>query len=121
MEKGFPVNMGLRLFWITIAGLFASQTIGTVHVLLSNRVLLLAMTELHDRGLLTVPNEQLLPSLGEMGPALSGGLFFTFTLGVGLTVLTLLFVQTIRSAPGTSRFLFSGFLLLFCFLPDFSQ
>lgn len=105
--------MGLRLFWITFAGVFASQTIGTVHVLLSNRVLFLAMADLHDRGLLTVPNEQILPSLGEMGPALFGGLFFTFTLGIGLTVLTLLFVQTIRSAPGTSRFLFSGFLLLF--------
>jgi len=105
--------MGFRLFWIILAGLSVSQILGTVHVLLSNRTIFQATADLLGRGLLTVPNALVLPSLREMGPALFGGLFFTFTLGAGVTTLTLLLVQAVRSFPGASRSFLFGSLLLF--------
>jgi len=113
MKKTSPIGMGFRLFWIILAGFSVSQILGTVHVLLSNRAIFQAMTDLLGRGLLTVPNALVLPSLRELRPALLGGLFFTLTLGAGLTALTLLLVQAIRSLPGISRSFLFGFILLF--------
>jgi len=108
--------MGARFSGIILAGLLVSQLLGTLQVFISNRAIVRAMSALHDRGLLTVPNETLFAGLQEPGPAFFGGLFFTFTIGAALTILTLALTQAARPVRGIARhFLCGGFLFLMIF------
>lgn len=108
--------MGARFSVIILAGLLVSQLIGTLQVFISNRAIVRSMSALHDRGLLTVPNETLFLALQEPGPAFFGGFFFTFTIGAALTVLTLALTRAVRPVRGISRrFLCGGFFLLLMF------
>ncbi len=105
--------MGARFSVIILAGLLASQLLGTLQVFISNRAVVRSMSALHDRGLLTVPSETLFSGLQDPGPVFFGGLFFTFTIGAALTVLTLALTQAFRPVRGISRhFLCGGFFLL---------
>jgi hypothetical protein len=87
--------MGARLFTIVLVSLCSSQTIGTVHVFLSNRDLFRTMTDLHGRGFATVPNERVFPFLLDPVSAFCGGLFLTFTVGAGLVAASLLLTRLI--------------------------
>ena len=71
-----------------IAGLFAAQVLSTLQVYLSNKVLYRTLTIVHNAGYLTVPNHQIMDHLLEFGPALYGGLFFTLSVGAGLSLLS---------------------------------
>jgi len=109
--------MSARVSVIILAGLLTSQLLGTLQVFISNRSIVRSMSALRDRGLLTVPNETLLAGLQEPGPAFFGGLFFTFTIGAALTVLTLALTQAVRPVREISRHYLYGslfLLLIFC-------
>jgi hypothetical protein len=60
-----------------------------VHVYLSNLGVHDKTQSLKDAGYLIVPNSHVLSSLLELKPAVFGGLFFTLSIGVFLTLVSL--------------------------------
>lgn len=83
-------NKNLYAFKTILVGLSAAQVIGTVHVYLANSSLYQAVQMIQQAGYLAVPNEQVWGSLQDFGTAFRGGLFFTLSLGAGLSIMTLL-------------------------------
>jgi len=71
-----------------LTGLFAAQVISTLQVYLSNRVLYRTLTVVHHAGYLTLPNQQIMDRLHQFAPAFYGGLFFTLSMGAGLSLLS---------------------------------
>jgi len=72
-----------------LLGLAVCQVIATVQVYLGNADLYRSLQAMMEAGFLVVPNERVMPTLREFAPAFFGGLFFTFTLGAGLSLLGL--------------------------------
>jgi hypothetical protein len=70
-------------------GLVLAQIIATFHVYGSNRCVHQNLSHISKAGYLIVPNQKSLPLLLEWGPAFWGGLFFSLTLGAGLSVLAI--------------------------------
>lgn len=70
-----------------LLGLLVTQVPATIQVHLSNRDLYRTLLAISDAGYLPVPNEQIMGRLLDWGPAIFGGLFFTLTLGAGLSIL----------------------------------
>jgi hypothetical protein len=83
-ENRFPYTAKALLL-----GLLVAQIIATVQVYLSNLDLYRSLSAIQAAGYLTIPNQRIMPSLQDFGPAFLGGLFFTFSLGVGLSLLSL--------------------------------
>ncbi len=81
----------LRFLYILKAilmGLLATHAIATIQVYLSNIELYRTVTTMMDSGYLPIPNTHLLPTLREFGPAFWGALFFTLSIGTGLSILS---------------------------------
>ncbi|MBN1832478.1 MAG: HEAT repeat domain-containing protein [Deltaproteobacteria bacterium] len=76
-------------FLVLLFGLFTAQVISTAQVYLSNGELYRALVTIKDAGYLPIPNERTMPQLQRFGPAFFGGLFFTLTVGAGLSLITL--------------------------------
>lgn len=74
---------------VLLLGLFATQVLATIQVYLSNAHLYRALIAIRDAGYLTIPNQRMIHNLGEFGPAFFGGLFFTFSVGAGVSLLSL--------------------------------
>ncbi|MFO7599024.1 MAG: HEAT repeat domain-containing protein [Candidatus Desulfacyla sp.] len=72
-----------------LAGLAAAQIIATLQVYLSNRSLYHTLAVIKDAGYLIVPNPQIMGRLHEPAPAVYGGLFFTLSIGAGISLLSL--------------------------------
>ena len=70
-----------------LAGLLAAQIIATFQVYLSNRSLYDSLAVITQAGYLPVPNQRIMGSLQEPGPAVYGGLFFALTVGAGISLL----------------------------------
>ena len=70
-------------------GLVLTEVPAAVEVGLGNRALAAKVSALVRAGYVAVPNANVLPSLEALGPAVWGGLFFTLTLGAGLSLLSL--------------------------------
>lgn len=83
-ENRFPYTAGALLL-----GLLVAQIIATIQVYLSNLDLYRSLSTIRAAGYLTIPNQHIMPSLQDFVPAFLGGLFFTFSLGVGLSLLSL--------------------------------
>ena len=94
-----------------LPGLFTAQIIATIQVYLSNAGLYRAFTAMSEAGYLVVPNQHAVHHLKEFAPAFFGGLFFTLTVGAGLSVLTLAAVWTWDCVFSRGR-IFLSFLLL---------
>jgi hypothetical protein len=75
-----------------VGGLFTSQIIATLQVFLSNLALYEKMSWIARAGYLTVPNQNVLPTLKMFSPAFHGGLFFSLSIGVGITLASLVCV-----------------------------
>ncbi len=75
---------------IILAGLCAAQIIGTLQVFLSNARLYQTVMAVKNAGYLAIPNDLVAPSLKTVKAAFMGGLFFTLSIGAGVTVLALL-------------------------------
>jgi len=72
-----------------LAGLFTAQAIAFFQVYFSNLALLEKMSWVAKAGYLTVPNQIILPSLKMAAPAVYGGLFFTLSIGAGISLTSL--------------------------------
>jgi hypothetical protein len=72
-----------------LLGLFTAQVLATAQVYLSNIELYRTLLPIKDAGYFLIPNEQVMPRLQAWGPALFGGLFFTLSIGAGLSLLSL--------------------------------
>ncbi|MCD6487036.1 MAG: HEAT repeat domain-containing protein [Syntrophobacterales bacterium] len=77
----------MKLLKILLPGLLVAQIIATIQVYLSNAGLYRALIAINDAGYLAIPNRHAMVHLGEFGPAFFGGLFFTLTVGAGLSLL----------------------------------
>lgn len=77
-----------------MVGLGVTQVLATVQVYLSDRAFFGIVARVHRAGYLTVPNEVIARTLIQWGPACLGGLFFTLTLGAGLSAFALVTAWT---------------------------
>ena len=66
-----------------------TQLVATVHVYLSNTTLFVSLSAIKDAGYLAVPNQNVMAGLKSFSAAFYGGLFFTFSIGAGLSFLSL--------------------------------
>jgi len=69
-------------------GLFIAQALSTLQVYLSNRALYQTLAAVQGAGYIPVPNQRIMGHLHDLGPALCGGLFFTLSLGAGISLLS---------------------------------
>ncbi|NNL43737.1 MAG: HEAT repeat domain-containing protein [Desulfobacterales bacterium] len=70
-------------------GMLASQVIATLQVYLSNLSLHNKVTAIKDAGYLAIPNQHILNILPDFGPAFFGGMFFTLSVGAGLSLYSI--------------------------------
>jgi hypothetical protein len=71
------------------SGLVVSQIIATFQVFFTNRALYHTLTSINAAGYVTIPNHQTMGCLPDMTTAACGGLFFTLSVGAGISVATL--------------------------------
>ena len=71
-----------------LAGLLTAQIIATLQVYVSNRSFYFTLKTIGEAGYLTVPNQQTISRLQELTTALCGGLFFTLSVGAGISLLS---------------------------------
>jgi len=83
------INRLLYPVRVLLLGLFTAQALATIQVYLSNAHLYNNLMAIKDAGYLTIPNQRIMHSLQEFGTAFSGGLFFTLSVGAGLTIFSL--------------------------------
>ncbi len=75
---------------VLVIGLLSAQIVATAHVYLSNLDLLQATEAVMRGGYLAVPNARVAKHLNLMATAMAGGLFFTLSIGCGLSLVTLI-------------------------------
>lgn len=73
-----------------LLGAAIAQVIATIQVYLSNIDLYQSLLAIQDAGVdyLTVPNRNMMPALKAYGPAFWGGMFFTVSIGLGVSLTT---------------------------------
>ncbi len=76
-------------FSTVLTGLSIAQLVAMAQVYFSNRQLFGEVSALHQAGYLAIPTLQSLAQLGNVGPTVFGGLFFTLSTGAGLTLATI--------------------------------
>ena len=72
-----------------LLGLFVAQVIAAIQVYLSNLDLSHSLLLIKAAGYLTIPNQRTMSSLQDFAPALFGGLFFTLSVGAGVTLVSI--------------------------------
>jgi len=87
-EKGRSMTHLLFIFKILLLGLSIAQVLSTIQVYLSNLDYYRFLTAVQKAGYLAVPNEHVFSNLKNFSPAFNGGLFFTFTVGASLTIIS---------------------------------
>ncbi|MFH2219216.1 MAG: HEAT repeat domain-containing protein [Pseudomonadota bacterium] len=70
-------------------GLLTAQVLSALFIYLSNVRIYASLTAVNYAGYLAVPNLRVMAGLREFAPAFYGGLFFTFTLGAGISLITM--------------------------------
>ena len=73
---------------ILMLGLSIAQVLSTIQVYSSNLEYYTFLKAVQDAGYLAVPNEHVFSTLRNLSPAFCGGLFFTLTAGLALTIIT---------------------------------
>lgn len=95
-----------------LLGLLTTQIIATLHVYLSNADLYRMVMAVTEAGYFAIPNQRVMHTLREFGPAFFGGCFFTLSLGAGLSVLSVVCAWIWDQISGRNRY----FLVLILFL-----
>jgi len=95
---------------IVFIGLLMAQILATIQVYLSNLELYATVSTASTAGYLAIPNQQVMDGLQNFAPAFFGGLFFTFTIGAGITL------GTMAAAWIWTRVFLSNKFILFFFL-----
>ena len=93
-------------------GLLVAQVIATIQVYLSNLSLYSKLSIIKAAGYLTVPNQDTMPSLQNFAPAFFGGLFFTLSVGAGLTLLSIGAAWVWHRVFSRNRYILIVFLLI---------
>lgn len=89
-NPGVPGMMGILYPALSLfCGLLVAQILATLQVYGSNQALYRHMTAIAGAGYLPIPNSKVMATLPGLGPAALGGLFFTLSVGAGLSVLGL--------------------------------
>ncbi|MCP4371093.1 MAG: hypothetical protein GY797_23705, partial [Deltaproteobacteria bacterium] len=70
-------------------GMIAAQVIATIQVYLSNLSLYNKITAIKEAGYLVLPNQHVLNILPDFDPAFFGGMFFTLSVGAGLSLYSM--------------------------------
>ncbi len=83
---GFKISNTFHPGGIIVPGLVISQVIATIQVYLSNLDLYATVSAANAAGYLAIPNQRVMVGLQNFAPAFFGGLFFTFTIGAGITL-----------------------------------
>jgi len=78
----------LTPFFSLVIGLTISQILATIHVYSSNSALYDSLSAIRDAGYLIVPNDHVMGRLHQVAPAFFGGLFFTFSVGAGVSLFS---------------------------------
>jgi hypothetical protein len=97
-----------RVLRALVAGLFTAQAIASLQIWQSNRQVMAKATALAAEGYLTIPNAFVQDQLTQWHTPLAGGLFFTLSIGAGLTLATLGLAHLAFLLPGRRR----GILIL---------
>jgi len=87
-DQRIPARI-LRLVILLLIGFIVAQFLSTVHIFFSNDDFHNTLKAVHDAGFLAVPNMHVAQSLTDFSSAFNGGLFFSFTSGLSLTILTI--------------------------------
>jgi len=95
-----------------LLGLLVAQVIATIQVYLSNRDLYRNLLAIKAAGYLTIPNQLIMPSLQNFAPAFFGGLFFTLSVGAGLTLLSVGAAWIWHRVLSRNRYILIFFLLI---------
>jgi len=95
-----------------LLGLLVAQLIATIQVYLSNLDLYRNLSVIKAAGYLTIPNQRTMPSLQDFAPAFLGGLFFTLSVGAGLTLLSLGAAWIWHRVFSRNRYVLIVFLLI---------
>lgn len=82
-------NRGFYPAAVLFLGLMSAQAPACIQVYLSNADLYESLRLIQERGYLSLPNQIITESLLHFGPAFYGGVFFTLSVGAGLSGLTL--------------------------------
>ena len=106
-ENRFPYTAKALLL-----GLLVAQVIAAMQVYLSNLDLYRNLSLIKAAGYLTVPNQGTMPSLQEFAPAFLGGLFFTLSVGAGLTLLSIGAAWVWNRLFSRNRYILIFFLLI---------
>ena len=93
-----------------VIGLILTQILATVHVYLSNTTLYDSLLAIKAAGYMRIPNSHVMEQLRKAAPAFLGGLFFTFSIGAGISVFTLALAWI------WNRIFYRKMLLLYVFL-----
>jgi len=81
---------------VLAAGMAATHLLFTFFIYRSDLALHAKIIALKSAGFLVVPNDHILPTLTQVFPAFCGALFFSLTLGAGLTLLTFIVMWAYR-------------------------
>jgi hypothetical protein len=106
------MNRCLYAVKVVLVGLLTAQVLSTMQVYLSNAELYAKLTAIRDAGYLAIPNQHVMDSLREVGPAFFGGIFFTLTVGAGLSLICLAAAWIWQRLLSRRRLLLVPFLLL---------
>ena len=92
-------------------GMLAAQVIATIQVYLSNVSLHNKMTAIKDAGYLAIPNQHILDILPGFGPAFFGGIFFTLSIGAGISLYSIAAMWTWTRLFSRNKYILILFLL----------
>ncbi len=101
-----------RAAFVIISGLLTAQVIASAHVHSSNMALYEKIESFRSAGYVTVPGPAVSPRLKEWQTAVSGGLFFTMSVGVLLTLLSIAAAWMLRQAGSSRKGIFALLIIL---------
>ena len=102
----------MKTFRIIFPGLFVAQIIATLQVYISDTGLYRTLDAIKSAGYFTVPNQHIVSSLRELSTAFFGGIFFTLSVGAGISLLTLLAAWVWDRIFSRNRLLLIPFLIV---------
>ena len=83
-----PQRSVVAIIFPVMTGLWVAQVIATAFVYRSNLRLRETLQAVEAAGYYPVPNQMIAETLNSIGPAFWGGLFYTLSIGTGLTLAT---------------------------------
>jgi len=99
-------------FSALLLGMILTQILATGYVYLSNASLHDSLQSIKSAGYLTIPHGPVMDGLKDIWPAFAGGLFYTFSIGAGLSFLTLALVWIWNRILYCNKYVFYAYLLL---------